>query len=380
MNYSRAVVSSLVALLFLAAVDSCGQELYQRDVFVAGEAGYHTFRIPALLITKSGRLLAFAEGRKHGLGDSGNIDLVFKSSDDGGLTWSPLRVLWDDSTNTVGNPAPVLDKTTGTVCLLLTCNPGTTNENRIMRGQGSRTVWATSSYDDGVTWSAPREITASVKRPDWTWYATGPGAGIQLRSGRLLVPCDHAVASPDGRIGPHLYHAHVIFSDDHGQTWHIGGSADSLTNECTAAELSDGTIYLNMRSYAGLHRRAVAWSRDSGGSWSPVRHDSALVEPVCQASVCRYRPVSESASDTLLFSNPASTRRERLTVRLSPDGGHTWPVARVLHAGPAAYSSLAVDASRRIFCLYECGETHPYERIRFAAFDLRWLLDQNSGN
>ncbi|NOZ56338.1 MAG: exo-alpha-sialidase [Calditrichaeota bacterium] len=380
MNHFRAAALVLAALLFLAAGSSHGQALYQRDVFTAGEAGYHTFRIPALLVTKSGRLLAFAEGRKHGRGDSGDIDLVLKSSDDGGRTWSPLRVLWDNGANTVGNPALVLDETTGTVWLLLTTNSGDVKEPEIMRGKGARRVWVLGSFDDGETWSKPREITSSVKRTNWTWYATGPGAGIQLRSGRLLIPCDHAVLSPDGRIGPHLYHSHVVFSDDHGKTWHLGGSTDSLTNECTAAELSDGTIYLNMRSYAGLHRRAVAWSRNGGKSWSPVHHDNVLVEPVCQASVCRYRPVTASAGDTLLFSNPASTRRENLTVRLSPDGGHTWPVARTLHAGPAAYSSLAVNASGQIFCLYECGEKHPYERIRIASFDLRWLLGQSGEN
>ncbi len=380
MNHSRAAVLVLAALLFLAAGSSYGQALYQRDVFTAGEAGYHTFRIPALLVTKSGRLLAFAEGRKHGRGDSGDIDLVLKSSDDAGRTWRPLRVLWDNGANTVGNPAPVLDVATGTVWLLLTTNSGDVKEPEIMRGKGARRVWVLGSLDEGETWSKPREITSSVKRTNWTWYATGPGAGIQLRSGRLLVPCDHAVLSPDGRIGPHLYHSHVVFSDDHGKTWHLGGSTDSLTNECTAAELRDGTICLNMRSYAGLHRRAVAWSWDGGVSWSPVHHDSILVEPVCQASVCRYRPVVESAGDTLLFANPASTRREKLTVRLSPDGGRTWPVARTLHAGPAAYSSLAVNASRQIFCLFECGVEHPYEHIRLASFDLRWLLGQSGGN
>ena len=158
------------------------QNLPQHDLFVAGEDGYHTYRIPALITSKKGTLLAFCEGRKSGRGDSGNIDLLLRRSTDGGKTWSPQQTVWDDGKNTCGNPCPVVDQQTGVIWLLLTWNRGDDDERQIIAqtSKDSRRVFATASEDDGRTWLPPREITQDVKRKDWTWYATGPGNGIQL--------------------------------------------------------------------------------------------------------------------------------------------------------------------------------------------------------
>src|SRR5262245_35179900 len=147
----------------------------QTPLFVSGKEGYHTFRIPSLVLTPKGTLLAFCEGRKKGTGDAGDIDLVLKRSTDGGATWKPPQVVWDDGPNTVGNPCPVVDAATGTVWLLLTHNLGKDTERAIRAGtsKGTRTVWVTKSTDDGATWSKPAEITKDVKDPKWTWYATG---------------------------------------------------------------------------------------------------------------------------------------------------------------------------------------------------------------
>jgi len=341
--------------------------LEQADLFVAGTEGYHTFRIPSLLVTPKGTLLAFCEGRKHGGGDSGDIDVVLKRSTDSGQTWEPLAVVADDGPNTFGNPCPVFDRDTGTILLLLTHNRGEDHEHEIIArtAQGTRTVWIMESRDDGVSWSKPVEITDAVKRPDWTWYATGPGCGIQLRDGRLVIPCDHTT-SPPKPVG----HSHVIYSDDHGHSWQIGGIGPKKTNECQVVERPDGTLLLNMRNHgspAGQpQHRAVITSTDRGASWSAVRYDAALPDPVCQASFIRL-------DDTLLFANPAGTKRVQMTVRQSTDGGETWPVGRCLHAGPAAYSALAVLRDGRIACLYECGVRKPYERIALARFPVDWL-------
>lgn len=331
------------------------------DIFRAGEDGYHTFRIPALLETKKKALLAFCEGRRGSRGDSGDIDIVLKRSRDGGRTWSPLQPVADMGPNTIGNPCPVQDRKTGRILLPLTFNPGNVTERQMIDRavDARRTVFLTSSDDDGVTWATPRDITSSVRPPDWTWYATGPGVGIQTKQGRLVVPCDHAVE------GSRDFFSHVILSDDGGATWRLGGKTNAGTNECQVVELRDGTLLLNMRSYLGQNRRAIARSGDGGMSWSPVEMDEALVEPVCQASLI-------AAGGVLYFSNPASLKRERMTVRASRDEGHVWTAGRVLHAGPAAYSSLAPAGSRDLACLYECGEEHPYERIVFARFPRDW--------
>jgi sialidase-1 len=334
-------------------------------VFVAGDDGYHTFRIPSVICTPKGDLLAFCEGRKAGRGDAGDIDLVFKRSRDNGRTWSKLEVLWDDGPNTCGNPCPVVEAKSGTIWLLMTHNLGSDTEAQIVAGKstGSRTVWITHSRDDGRTWAKPTEITRDVKKPEWTWYATGPGVGIQLKSGRLLIPCDNK--SQAGRVRE----SHVILSDDGGKTWKLGGVVGPDCNECQAVELTDGSVLLNMRTYRGTNRRLVALSSDGGETFSKPVEDQELIEPVCQASILRL-PGREGG---ILFANPASTRRENLTIRLSQDEGKTWPVARRLEQGPAAYSCLVVLPGGDIGCLYECGRTHPYESITFARFSRQWL-------
>lgn len=353
-----------VSVLLVCLMGCCEAEgLTQSDLFREGE-GYSSYRIPALIQTQKGTLLAFCEGRAvHN--DTGNIDVLLRRSSDGGRTWSAVRVIADFGSDVAGNPAPVVDRATGFIWLLLTSNPGTVPEQMIVEGsdKGSRTVWITHSEDDGVTWAKPAEITHSIKREDWTWYATGPGNGIQLRSGRLLIPCDHYVR------GTKIKNSHVIYSDDHGETWRIGGVAGPDTNESAVAELQDGTLLLNMRSYAGRHRRAIARSRDGGLTWSEVTYDPKLIEPVCQASLIRYG----TEGDRLLFSNPASEKRVNLTVRMSEDGGKTWTASRVLHPGPSAYSSLAGLADGSIGCLYERGDKNPYERITFAHFTIPWV-------
>jgi sialidase-1 len=154
-------------------------------VWVSGQDGYHTYRIPSVVVTPKGTVLAFCEGRKTGRGDAGDIDLLLKRSTDGGKTWGRAQVVWDDAGNTCGNPCPVIDARTGTIWLLMTHNLGTDTEAKVVGGTstGSRTVWVTRSDDDGATWAKPVEITKDVKKPGWTWYATGPGVGIPDRHG-----------------------------------------------------------------------------------------------------------------------------------------------------------------------------------------------------
>ncbi len=353
-----------LGMCLLASVAGAA-ELIQEPVYVGGQDGYHTYRIPAAILTSKGTLLAFCEGRRAGRGDAGNIDLLLKRSIDGGKTWGKTQVVWDDAENTCGNPCPVVDAKTGTIWLLLTHNLGQDSEAMILdkTAKGTRTVWVSHSTDDGETWTAPREITADVKKPEWTWYATGPGIGIQLKSGRLVIPCDNYVAGTKAR------QSHVIFSDDAGQTWKLGGVVGPDCNECQIVELSDGRLALNIRSYRGAKGRLVAHSADGGESFGELFVDPVLVEPVCQASILKLP--QEKA--TLVFSNPASTRRENMTVKLSLDNGRSWPYAKVLHAGPAAYSCLTPLPDGTLGCLYECGDRSPYERIVFARFAHHWL-------
>lgn len=340
----------------------------EHDLFVSGTDGYHTFRIPSLILTPAGTALAFCEARKDSRSDAGDIDVVVKRSLDGGKTWGPMTLVADDGPHTIGNPCPVYVPETNTLVLLLTRNRGDDKESAIKSGTSreSRSVWITRSRDEGATWDKPVEITAQTKRTDWTWYATGPGVGIRMRSGRLVIPCDHAVA------GTEMFRSHVILSDDGGETWRIGGVPGDHTNECQVVEREDGALVLNMRSYHGQNRRAVSISQDGGETWAEPVLDDTLIEPICQASLIRYSWAAEGAS-RVLFANPASTDRTKMTVRLSTDDCRTWSASKQLTPGPSAYSSLARMPDGKVGCLYEKGEKGPYERIVLAVFDVAEL-------
>jgi hypothetical protein len=307
------------------------------DLFESKKGGTH-YRIPALITTKTGTLLAFCEARRSSLDDAGDIDLVVRRSTDGGESWSPDKIVWDAASDTCGNPCPVVDQTTGRIWLPMTWNRGSDHEGAILAGKSKnpRHVYMTYSDDDGQTWATPTNLSKTAARHGWRWYATGPGNAIQLtrgeHAGRLVIPAnhsDHAQLSQSDQekyedIPEHYYRSHVFYSDDHGETWKVGGVLDRATNESTIVELPDGSILNNMRSYEGIDRRTVSVSRDGGDSWEPVRPHFELVEPVCQGNMLRYSFPSAKSKSRILFSNPASPQnRERLTVRVSYDEGET---------------------------------------------------------
>ena len=339
------------------------------DLFVSRTLGYRSYRIPSLIKTPSGAILAFCEGRKHNVNDTGDIDLLMRRSDDGGATWTDQEIVLDDGAHTIGNPCPMVDAQRKTIWLLLTRNLGQDAQKQIVAetSEGTRTVLALRSRDDGKTWSPPVEITSQIKDPDWTWYSTGPGCGIQLASGRLVIPCDHYARATG------LRRSHVIYSDDHGRSWQRSIPVDDPTNECQVVERADGALLLSMRNYYPGRRRATSVSTDGGFTWSKPELNDELVDPACQASFLRYTLAGKQDKNRLLFSNPASTKRERMTLRLSYDEGHTWPVSHLLHAGPSAYSALVVLNDLSVGCLYERGESSPYERLTFVRFSKQQL-------
>ncbi len=334
--------------LVLTPKHVCGAAMEQKDIYVGGEGGYAIYRIPAIAVSTKGTVLAFAEARKNGPADHGDIDLVVRRSFDNGATWGPMQVIHDDGAHTIGNPAPVVDRETGEIILLF--NRDNTN------------VLITRSADDGATWSAPSDITKAVKPPEWEWYAMGPGHAIQLRTGRLLVPCDHTMNKTQ--------YTHVIYSDDHGVSWKLGGSLPKQTDEATAAELSDGSVMINMRNYYMRGMRAVSVSADGGLTWSKMMFDRGLTEPVCEGSILSYGGVEPKRTARLLFSNPASRIREKMTLKMSADEGKTWTAAILVNEGPSGYSDLAELPDKSVGLLYERGNKQYYEKITFAKIDL----------
>ncbi len=365
---NRWIACGVAALVVLcAAVESAVAESMQKvTVFASGKEGYHTFRIPAIMAAANGDLLAFAEGRKTGGGDAGDIDIVMKRSSNGGATWSALQLVQEeggDKKITIGNPAPVLDATTGVIWLTFCRN-------------NSR-VFVISSSDHGQTWSPRREITEQVKPAGWNWYATGPVHGIQLlrgeHAGRLVIPCDHGYNID----GVHHGSAHVIYSDDHGQTWQVGGVVDEQgdmnPNESSIVELTDGRLYFNIRNqFQTTRARIITYSDDAGQSFAPATYDMKLIDPRVQGSVLRFAARDQGDPfDLLLFSNPASSsKRVAMTVRASVDESATWSDGLLITENPSAYSDLIALKGRLAGVLFETGTKSAYETIQFVRFSV----------
>lgn len=330
-------------------------------LFVSGETGYGRYRIPAIAVTPKQTVLAFCEGRVKATGLTGDIDLVLRRSTDGGKTWAPLQVVADDGPNTLGNPCPVVDRSTGIIWLPFSRSLGQDTEDQIVQGTSTeRTrVWITKSADEGLTWSKPVDISSQATRPQWTWYGPGPGIGLQLPSGRLFIPDYHAVE----RTG--IYQVHSLYSDDHGQTWQIGGTVADETTEAQAALRADGTLVINTRNISPrdekvLRNRVIAVSRDEGQTWTDVGRDAALTESSCQGSLLVYSGLGDGAKSRWLFTNPPGPGRRQLTLRLSYDEGRTWAKSAVIEPGSSEYSGLTRLPNGEIGLLYERNTQKKY--------------------
>lgn len=362
---------------FLCPSTADGQKVHETILWKNGEGNYKGYRIPSIVTTPKGTLLAFAEGR-NGRGDSGDIDLLVKRSTDNGETWSAEKVVWNDSLNTCGNPCPVFDTQTGKLWLFMTWNLGKDHENEIIRktSENTRLPYFCYSEDDGLTWSKPQKAGDPCKEPSWGWYATGPGIGIQLTkgkyAGRLVIPANHSYDDTGSKIrkDPYGYGSHVLISDDHGKNWRMSHPIRPGCNESQVVELSDGTMLMNMRSYNGKNSRAVSRSTDGGETWSTVSHDYQLVESVCQASIIGYG--NYHGKEIFFFSNPSvPVGRTHMTIQYSEDGCRTWPASRLINAGPSGYSCLVKLRNKQLGLLFEKGFKSSTEMISFLRFDVK---------
>ncbi len=360
-----------IAIMMLAVSMTGAAEPEQQLLFNSGPDGYPRFRIPSLIVTPQKEVLAICEGRADGGGLTGNIDIVLRRSSDNGQTWGPIEVIADDGPHTLGNPCPVLDRTTGTIWMGLSRSHGKDTEAQITAGTSQETTRAliTSSVDGGKTWSALKDITAAAKADDWTWFGTGPGIGVQLKSGRLVIPSYHAMK------GSQVYRSHMLISDDHGQTWRRGAPAGEFVGECQIAERDDGTLVMSTRTMKGSDRRTVMTSVDGGLTWSQPSLDPALFDPSCQAMLYRVPNISSvpKTSSLWLFSHPTGPKRHNLSVHVSRDEGHSWSHMRRIRSGDGQYSCLAQLPDGSIGCLLDAWVDGNY-RLFFTKFSLEWLL------
>lgn len=366
--------------VFFSLKNVVAQKTYSNVVWEKGKGNYKGYRIPSMIVSKNGTVLAFAEGRNDA-GDSGDIDLVLKRSTDNGKTWGNEILVWNDELNTCGNPCPVIDEQSGRIWMIMSWNDGRDKEDQIINktSKMSRKVYSCYSDDDGLSWSKPEDITTCCKDSSWAWYATGPGFGIQLKNskykGRLVIPANHSYDDPESKIGKvaYGYGAHVLISDDHGKSWRKSASIRPGCNESQVTELSDGTLLMNMRSYNEESCRAISFSSDGGDSWSPVSFDYQLAESRCQASILDFGTVK--GKHIYLFSNPAVVaKRTHMTIKYSDNDCRDWKGSKLINALPSAYSCLTKLPNKNVGILYETGQKNAYETIRFECFPLDELV------
>lgn len=354
------------------------------DVFVPAQDGYRSIRIPSVVVSKQGIVLAFAEGRAMA-SDQAENDIILKRSADGGKSWGRLQLLHDDGKNSLNNPTAVVEQQSGRVFLMYQGIPGHLKERSANVATGfegtdiyrNLLIW---SDDDGVTWNKPLDVTQTTKRATHaTTVASGPGIGIQItrgpHAGRMIIPFNE---------GPYnQWNNFAVFSDDRGMTWKCGDNVPgaflpdeklgqrSQINEVQMVELSDGSVRLNSRQFAGAKVRKTSVSTDGGVTWSRVEDVPVLRDPSCNASILRYSFGNGNSRGTILYSGPDSTGRETGTVYLSTDDGVTWSGKRVLWPGSFAYSVLTKLSDGTVGCLFEADN---YRRIIFARFSVEWLL------
>ncbi len=349
------------------------------DLFRGGDGAYDLYRIPGLVVTAKGTVIVYCEARQRAGSDWGPIDLVMRRSTDGGKTFSlPVKIA-DVPGPKTKNPV-ALDKK-------LAVDGEVTYNNPVMIAERDGRLhllfcleymrcFITHSCDDGETWCPPEEIT-KVFEPyraeyDWKVLATGPGHGVAMTSGRLVVP----VWLSTGTGG----HAHrpsavsVIVSDDHGQSWMRGplivGTTEVTPNpsETIAAELSDGSLLLSIRNESARHRRLVTWSANGFDGWSTPAFHPDLFEPICMASLLGVRhdnrvnlihvgPDSSDAAPAveLVQGGSKSLPRRNLSLQASADDGLNWSPRVVLEPGVSGYSDLAFHPDGSILCLFESG-------------------------
>jgi sialidase-1 len=384
-------------LLDFSAMALAAEPLLQKmDLFEENTDGFVLYRIPGIVVTSKGSVLAYCEARKYSGADRGEIEIHMRRSTDGGLTWSKAKQIAHMGPRLARNPHMSAKKKKD--------NMGGPNEqtvnNPVAIADSNGVVhfiycveymrsFYMRSTDDGVSWSKPVEITYAFEkfRPECPWQviATGPGHGIQLSTGRLIVPVWLSTYQGNPRIRKA---SAVIFSDDGGATWQRGDIAIVGGNESNVARLSDGGVILTARNGDPSKRRAVTFSKDGVSGWSKTSFAPELLEPGCMAGMVSYQPTEKTKKHLLLFSNPHTTKRKHsarrnVSIKLSYDNGQTWPINKILENGPSAYSDLAVLPDGSILCFYESGmpghdrphRAWAYACLRVARFNLQWLMD-----
>lgn len=435
------------------------------NLFYPGFEGSAAYRIPSMITTTKGTVIAGIDARIVDTRDNPNeIETFIRRSTDNGETWKDAQKLVKypgeglDGAAAI-DTAIIQDEETETIWLLVCHTPGgiglwnsdigigfdqdgnrvlydkdknaytLTTSGEVYNANGEKTAYTVDelgnvfdsgeekgniyfkegvdpneslleartsflqvikSNDDGETWSDPIELNTQVKEEWMAFIGAGPGRGIQLKHGEKK-----------GRIAFPIYFSNkhrkmscaVIYSDDNGQTWNRGESpndgrtfngetlnAEDLTTdhsdltESQLVEMPNGELHVYMRNHTGKQRVAFAISKDGGETWSDVTYKEELIDPTCQSTILKYSDLGDGKT-RLIFVNPShENARKDGVVRLSEDGGKTWPYQKPINQGSFIYSCLTELENGEIGLSYESGNDTGYEiEIKFVKFSLDWL-------
>lgn len=367
-----------MVLLCLCSVKAWAQtEPFRTMVYDMNYEGSKYYRIPALATAADGSLVAIADKRGNQLGDLPNdISVVCRRSTDNGETWSNPVVIAQGQGRYkgYGDPCVIYDRKTQKLLCIFAGKQGlwdSTYGNPI-------TINISESSDHGQTWSTPQDITKQIYPREWYGAFAGSGHGLQLKNGRLMFVVAARLTPQSGGTLTN----YAVYSDDHGQTWHVSQPVVGAGDEAKVVELANGDVMMSIRNpQKGYHKFAL--SHDGGQTWDAPLLNVDLKDPACNGDVIRYEA---NGQDLLLLSLPnSSTTREKVTIYASFDNGQTWKVKKQICDSYSAYSSITVLQDGQIGMLVEEGkwdEKLPGEdgfRLKFVRFGLDWLTGEAGG-
>ena len=372
-------------------VNTGGDKVSIRGYGGIAEETVSSFRIPALVTSNDGTLIAAYDIRYDSNRDLvADIDVGVKRSTDGGNTWSDIILDMDmgnygfdvtdadswknaQKQNGIGDPCLLVDENTGRIfCFAAWANGhlgDSDNRSLAYAGKGFEIAdtpqfMMVYSDDDGETWSAPINITRQIKKYDWRMTFQGPGRGITMKDGTLVIPMQRQEGEEKNMHSLYPLNSGIAYSTDHGETWRTHNFAYPITSECAVAEIAPGKLLLTMRDETDSHYRREYVTTDMGRTWTPYEHNGQMWDSTTEASILKVDANKNSlGQELLIFSSPQGRTgwRNHMTIQVSLDKGLTWPYSLLVDAGASlGYSCLTMVDESTVGILYESSRGDIY--------------------